>query len=182
MKTVQIPLIAKDYNFHMNAVDVGDQLRSQLGFDHRIRRGGWQSIAWTFLLDIALINSYLLQRRAKPAWQPFLSQAEWRQQICDSLIRAYSEEAPKRQKFRAGNEVVPISQHNHVPRGKRAQCVACKGKRIGERAVKRRPLGEARGDDLNQRRPGSWTDLGCDVCELAICNSKYCWDFYHKLN
>jgi hypothetical protein len=35
----------------------------------------------------------------------------------------------------------------------------------------------------NRRRPRrprqSWK--GCDKCDVAICNSKDCWDFYHRL-
>ncbi len=47
----------------MGAVDTGNQLRATEGLDHRNRRG-WRAIAWTFLLEVALVNSYLLQQRA----------------------------------------------------------------------------------------------------------------------
>ena len=173
VKKVQIPQIAADYNNKMNAVDIGDQLRSQYGFHHRICRGGWQAITWTFLLDVALINSYLLPQRGQPVWEPLPSQIRWRQEICNSLIRTYVQEAGCRKKFRTGDEVTPISQHNHVQRGKRAACVACKGKRLGERQPKRRPLGEARENRLNCR-PQKTTGQGCDKCNVALCDSKYC--------
>ncbi|RKK86525.1 hypothetical protein BFJ68_g17133 [Fusarium oxysporum] len=57
VKLISIPTIAASYNDEMNHVDRGDQRRSYLGYDHPIRRGTWQAIAWTFLLDVVLVNS-----------------------------------------------------------------------------------------------------------------------------
>jgi hypothetical protein len=57
VKAFAIPSIAATYNDEMNHVDRGDQLRALRGYSHSIRRGPWQAIAWTFLLDTALINS-----------------------------------------------------------------------------------------------------------------------------
>ncbi|EEU34869.1 uncharacterized protein NECHADRAFT_98099 [Fusarium vanettenii 77-13-4] len=54
VKLISIPTIAASYNDEMNHVDRGDQRRSYLGYDHPIRRGAWQAIAWTFLLDVVL--------------------------------------------------------------------------------------------------------------------------------
>lgn len=178
VKEVQIPQVGVDYNNEMNGVDQGDQLRSNLGFDHRICKGGWQAIAWTFLLDVALINTYLLQLRGQPDWKPITSQRAWRQLILEALIAEFSTKVPSRKSFRTGDESTPIIQHKRVQRGKRAGCVACKGKRLGERQSKRRPLGEAGSNRLNRRPP--MTRLGCDLCDVAICSSKYCWDFYHR--
>ena len=44
----------------MNGVDLGDQMRADLGYDHRIYRGRWQALAWTFILDMVLVNRYFL--------------------------------------------------------------------------------------------------------------------------
>ena len=74
VKLISIPTIAASYNDEMNHVDRGDQRRSYLGYDHPIRRGAWQAIAWTFLLDVVLVNSFLLQLHGQPAWSRYTSQ------------------------------------------------------------------------------------------------------------
>ena len=60
VKLIKIPTMAAEYNDEMNHVDRGDQLRSYLAYDHPLRRGAWQALCWTFLLDVALVNSYIL--------------------------------------------------------------------------------------------------------------------------
>ncbi|EXL65980.1 hypothetical protein FOPG_17827 [Fusarium oxysporum f. sp. conglutinans race 2 54008] len=60
-KVVPIPTAAAAYNDEMNHVDRGDQLRSYTSYDHPLRRGAWQALTWSFLLNIALTNSYILQ-------------------------------------------------------------------------------------------------------------------------
>ncbi|KAK2468315.1 hypothetical protein H9L39_19961 [Fusarium oxysporum f. sp. albedinis] len=59
-KDLRVPLGIDEYNHHMNGVDTGDQLRSYNQYSRPIRRGGWQSIAWNFLLEVILVNSFLL--------------------------------------------------------------------------------------------------------------------------
>ena len=47
----------------MNGIDVGDQLRANS--DNKSRRtyqGGWQALCYLFLLEVAIINSSLLDR------------------------------------------------------------------------------------------------------------------------
>jgi len=83
VKTFAIPSIAATYNDEMNHVDRGDQLRASRGYSHSIRRGPWQAIAWTFLLDTALINSYLLQLHGQPKWKKIRSQSDWRGRLID---------------------------------------------------------------------------------------------------
>ncbi|RYC80246.1 hypothetical protein BFJ63_vAg16867 [Fusarium oxysporum f. sp. narcissi] len=71
IKIVQIPTVAAAYNEEMNHVDRGDQLRSCYKYRHPLRRGAWQALCWTFLLDVALVNSYLLQRYGQPRWKRY---------------------------------------------------------------------------------------------------------------
>ncbi|KAK1989654.1 hypothetical protein LX36DRAFT_743661 [Colletotrichum falcatum] len=37
-------------------------------YSRLIRRGGWQLIAWNFLLEVALVNSFLLQLWGRLGW------------------------------------------------------------------------------------------------------------------
>jgi hypothetical protein len=178
VKVLTVPSVAADYNDKMGAVDIGDQLRASEGLDHRVRIQNWQVLAWKFLLEICLINTFLLQRRGKPAWKPYITQKAWRQAVLDEIIKAYAQKGSTRQRLRTGDEFTPISQHKAVQRGKKGPCLACKGYRVGESRQKRRPrpLGEVAGN--RQRAPDSrW---GCDVCDVALCTSERCWYFWHQ--
>ncbi|KJZ68721.1 hypothetical protein HIM_11887 [Hirsutella minnesotensis 3608] len=132
IKQLPVPTATAEYNDNMGGVDVGDQLRSYLGFDHAIRRGGWRAIAFGFLLDTALINTYLLQLRGSPNWAVFDSQVSWRQQLINELIEKHATGGSSRQRYRSGNDALPISEHNLVRRGTSSRCVACQGFRLGQ--------------------------------------------------
>ncbi|KFA77474.1 hypothetical protein S40288_08709 [Stachybotrys chartarum IBT 40288] len=134
-------LVAADaYNKQMGAVDIGDQLRASEGLDHRNRRGGWRAIAWNFLLEVILVNSFLLQQQAPepvPQWARYKSQRQWRQRLVDDLIALYGKTGGSRQRFRPGDITMPLSQHNHVNRAKLAVVWAVRGfgqVRYGHRA------------------------------------------------
>ncbi|EXL65810.1 hypothetical protein FOPG_17984 [Fusarium oxysporum f. sp. conglutinans race 2 54008] len=86
VKVISIPSIAATYNDEMNAVDRGDQMRAYWDLYRHVRRGGWRALAWDFLLEIALINSFILQQRGNPRWKPEKSQAEWRQRLVNDLV------------------------------------------------------------------------------------------------
>ena len=182
VKTLEMPLIAADYNDQMNAVDIGDQLRQYNTYKHAICRGGWQAIAWTFLLDTTLINSYLLQARGRPEWPHYTTQTAWRQALIDALIKAYSATGGSRQRYRCGDEFTPIAQHHHVNRKKRSRCLACQGYKVGEARSQsqQKPLQRLSDDALNRRNKSKQTSWGCDVCDVAICTPGGCWDFYHS--
>ncbi|KFA69906.1 hypothetical protein S40285_07450, partial [Stachybotrys chlorohalonatus IBT 40285] len=70
----KLPMLAAiaAYNDQMGAVDIGDQLQATEGLDHCIRLGGWRAIAWTFLLEVALVNGYLLQPPGLPPGPPHI--------------------------------------------------------------------------------------------------------------
>ncbi|KAJ0128232.1 hypothetical protein HZ326_28670 [Fusarium oxysporum f. sp. albedinis] len=66
VKVISISSIAAIDNEQMNAVDQGDQRRAYWSPDRRVRRGIWKALAWDFLLEIALINSFILQLKGQP--------------------------------------------------------------------------------------------------------------------
>lgn len=76
VKLISIPTVAASYNDEMKHVDRGDQMRAYLSYDHPIRRGAWQALTWTFLLDVVLVKSYILQLYGQPAWKLYTSQKE----------------------------------------------------------------------------------------------------------
>lgn len=163
----------------MGAVDIGDQLRASEGLDHRICKGSWRAIAWTFLLEVALVNSYILQARGSPAWKPYKSQHNWHCRLIKELFGAFSKDGSSRQRFRTGDIFTPASQHNLVRRGKRAKCLACQGFQCGRLRSQssKQPLAEASGNSLKRRAP--YSRWGCDKCDVALCKQGNCWYLYH---
>ncbi|KAM6513835.1 hypothetical protein FALCPG4_18873 [Fusarium falciforme] len=198
-KEINIPTVAATYNDQMNHIDRGDQLRSCYKYDHPLRRGAWQALAWTFLLDVALVNSYIAQLHGpQPNWKRYTNQREWRECIYNELFNTYGHNSQARRHYRAGDErdlQQPELQRehidrkiNHVNRKVKSDCLACQGCRQGQlrvRAPELSPLTEVSGNEEKKKmkRPDvrSQTSHGCRICDVAICNTKHCWDFYHHL-
>ncbi|KAI8680763.1 hypothetical protein NCS56_00482300 [Fusarium sp. Ph1] len=120
IKDISIPTVAAEYNDEMNHVDRGDQLTSYYAYDHPLRRGPWQALCWTFLLDVALVNSYVIQLRGpEPSWKRFTTQKEWRECIYNELFNTYAQKSQSRQRYRAGDESdlqSPNLQRVHINR------------------------------------------------------------------
>lgn len=198
-KEINIPTVAATYNDQKNHVDRGDQLRSYYKYDHPLRRGAWQALAWTFLLDVALVNSYIAQLHGpQPNWKRYTNQREWRECIYNELFNTYGHNSQARRHYRAGDErdlQQPELQRehidrkiNHVNRKVKSDCLACQGCRQGQlrvRAPEWSPLTEVSGNEEKKKmkRPDvrSQTSHGCRICDVAICNTKHCWDFYPHL-
>ncbi|KAJ0130256.1 putative 4-hydroxy-2-oxoglutarate aldolase [Fusarium oxysporum f. sp. albedinis] len=71
-KIISIPIVAAQYNDEMNHVDREDQIRSYTTYEHRFRRGPWQALLWNFLLEVALANSFILQKKTRhPRWKHY---------------------------------------------------------------------------------------------------------------
>jgi hypothetical protein len=181
-KVVSIPTIAAAYNDEMGAVDLADQLRASQRYDHRICRGGWQALAWTFLLETAIINSFKLQTQklgCKPSWKPYEIQSQWRLQLINELVEAYAKTGTTRKRYRSGDTFTPVAQHKRVFRGKEANCAGCQGlhyNQIRSRSSKRPALKEI---TKNTKKRPTKTTQGCDQCDVAICSSDNCWYSYH---
>ncbi|KAK7589630.1 hypothetical protein V3481_008609 [Fusarium oxysporum f. sp. vasinfectum] len=200
-KVIPIPTVAADYNDEMNHVDRGDQLRSYTMYDHRFRRGSWQALLWSFLLDVALANSFILQLKTTcPRWKPYKTLEKWKECIYNALFNTYAQESRARKRGRSGKEedsedLETHQKHiqrdtNHVYRGIFSDCLACKGFKQGQaRPFKKR---KAQGSYLqpitgnaqskHQGGTGHQTWYGCRICEVAICNDPNCWYFYHTQN
>ncbi|KZL79459.1 hypothetical protein CI238_13567, partial [Colletotrichum incanum] len=91
-KDLPVPRAIDEYNHKMNGVDVSDQMRSYYQYSHPIRRGGWQSIAWNFLLEVVVVNSFLLQLWGSPRWQKVKTHYQWRQLLAAQLIQQWTAE------------------------------------------------------------------------------------------
>jgi hypothetical protein len=193
-KIIPIPTVAAQYNDEMNHVDRGDQIRSYTTYEHRFRRGPWQALLWSFLLEVTLANSFILQlKTTQPHWKPYTTLKEWKECIYNALFNKYAPEGHTRKRGRTGkeedNEDIEVRQNhiqrdiNHVYRGRNrsSACLAYKGLRQGQpRPFKKRkgqagPLQPTSGN-LAQ---APFTRYGCKVCNVALCYNADCWYFYH---
>jgi hypothetical protein len=180
-KELLIPTFIDAYNHNMNGVDVGDQMRASYGTNRRVRRGGWQALAWDFLLEVVTVNTYLLQLRGQPKWQPLTSQVKWRQELSLQLIETFGPQARTRKRARPGimsdyrDDTLPFEQHEHINRGrsKNSQCVICRGSSKKPRIA----LGGIAG---NGQQQGGQTRWGCRQCDVAICTGGVCWYIFHQ--
>ncbi|EXM13229.1 hypothetical protein FOTG_18316 [Fusarium oxysporum f. sp. vasinfectum 25433] len=86
-KMTPIPSVAAQYNVEMNHVDRGDQIRSYTTYEHRFRRGPWQALLWSFLLEVALANSFILQKKTRqPRWKPYTTLQAWKEAIYNAIF------------------------------------------------------------------------------------------------
>ncbi|SCO78511.1 uncharacterized protein FRV6_02724 [Fusarium oxysporum] len=86
-RIIPIPSVAAQYNDEMNHVDRGDQIRSYTSYQHRFRRGPWQALLWSFLLDVALANSFILQKKTRqPRWKPYSTLRDWKEAIYNAIF------------------------------------------------------------------------------------------------
>ena len=171
----------------MNGVDIGDQLRANIAGNHHQRRSPARTLTWGFFLSVALSNSFLLQHLGQPQWKPYKAKSRFLEALTDEIFETYNKTGTTRKRYRAGDEFTPLSQHKNVNRGKKTCCLGCQGIQMGPRArvtKKQRVLQQLDENTLNSRPQPSQTapktNLGCDVCDVAICNSPKCWYFYHE--
>jgi hypothetical protein len=189
-----IPTVAAQYNDEMNHVDRGDQIRSYTTYEHRFRRGPWQALLWSFLLEVTLANSFILQRETiQPHWKPYTTLKDWKECIYNALFNKYASEGHIRKRGLTGKEediedIESQQNHlqrdiNHVYRGRHTSspCLACKGLRQGQPRPFKRRKGQA--GHLQPISGNSaqalFTRYGCQVCNVALCNNVDCWYFYH---
>ncbi|KZL82807.1 hypothetical protein CI238_13145 [Colletotrichum incanum] len=122
-KDLPVPKAIDEYNHKMNGVDVSDQIRSYYQYNHPIRRGGWQSIAWNFLLEVVVVNSFLLQLWGSPSWKKVKTHHQWRKMLAAQLIQRFGPLAGGRRLSRPRratdkrNTSIPWEQHRRGSRG-----------------------------------------------------------------
>ena len=87
---VEKPQAVVEYNKYMGGVDRGDQLLSYYGFPHRTVK--WWRRAFYYLLDAAIVNSYILYTKTTQGRR--LSHEQYRIALAKQLLTAASSSAP----------------------------------------------------------------------------------------
>ena len=83
-ENVEKPIAIVEYNHYMGGVDRGDQLLSYYGFAHRTRK--WWRRVFFFLLDTAVVNSYILYTEEHPNKKKRMTHEQFRIELANNLL------------------------------------------------------------------------------------------------
>ena len=178
-RVLEIPHLVNDYNHHMGGVDTADQLRSYNSTQLRARRTWMPLFFW--LLDITLVNSFILAKLKKKAKSP----VNFRKKLLWELISMAKEEEeidilvqPPTKKIRITKKStaddLPESRlkiGNHFPlyNSQRRICIWCN--------LKAKNSGDKRFDAFK-------TQISCKLCNAYLCinDSRNCFQDFHTLD
>lgn len=163
---VSIPTSVADYNTNMGGVDLADQLRAsyQVG---RASKRWWRYLFW-FLVQTAMINSFLLLKSAFPnAKRGSVAQKHltFRLSVMRSLLQRSSVSTIRRQPDTPA-VTLPSADVTHTCSrldGRKKRCFQCAADK------KKTPKG---------RTPE--TVYGCSKCAVHLCEGR-CFSKFHKL-
>jgi len=163
-KDLPIPVAIDAYNCYMGGVDIANQY-----WAHFTTLQHWNNCYWKplfhWLLDIALVNSYLLAKAIQGLVieRPKLCHHHWWfQETLAKALMIYTE-AP---------------EHNQVLRPNRAYCAYCQKNQLNwELKHQQWSFGADItniGDDSGGWFRGSRTNWGCDACNIPLCKIGDC--------
>jgi hypothetical protein len=189
IKNLRIPTVYNDYNHNMGGVDIADQLREGMSGLRRIRRGGWRAL-WHFILNLTLVNSFLLSG--------FKSQFEFRNALIRQLLEKGSvggvgatgkgAQAQRRKvsaligESRTRSNLERQHQgHKLGYRGIQQYCIQCNTvperrpvlREVSSNLSGRKVIGKSKG---YQRRKKS--RYGCTICNIALCKEGNCFNLH----
>jgi Transposase IS4 len=166
-KNLPIPIAIDAYNHYMGGVDLANQLRASFTTLQPQNLRYWKPLFY-WLLDIALVNSYLLFKAINGDSRDHRDHRKFLEALVQALM-AYG-----------------ALKHSHVSRPSRAYCAYCwenrpnwKSRHLQPRAFGTNIINISEGS----RRPrirGSKTQWGCDYCNVALCKVGDCWDLWHR--
>lgn len=150
-QSVPCPVAIADYNRFMGGVDLFDQYHSAYSVSWKSRR--WWMKIFFYLLDAAIINSYLLYKEdMKKKGQKPMSHLQFRSALANALISSYS--CRKRPGPLRRSNIENIGLHMPI-KGTYRRCVSCSAKKLQKRS-----------------------NIICKQCNVALC--KTCFEPYHN--
>lgn len=154
-ENVPCPQSIADYNRHMGGVDLFDQYHANYSVAWKSRR--WWLKIFYYLLDAAIVNSYILYKESlkknNPSAKP-LTALQYRSELANNLIgtftfRKKSGPPPKKTALSSVGLHLPI-------KGTYRRCVLCS----------------------SSKKKQTRSNLICQMCKVALC--KDCFAPYHK--
>ena len=146
---ISFPEIVKIYQIFMKGVDISNQLISYYEIDIRMRK--WWKRLFNHLIDIAVVNSFILYNKSGRGEQ--LSQKKFRESIVMSVIAKYKVEEISREL---------ASQHLIKKTNKQKACKGCYEKKY-----------------YNSKRIPT-TPYICVACEIYLCPNCF-YDYHQRL-
>jgi len=133
------PLVVHEHNLSINGVDKADQYTIYYSFICRSKSGGGSSFFW--LLEVAVVNSYILYRICTP--RPALTHLQYRRNLVEVLATQHIRNEPPHPLvgrprahplFPTGNDPERLNKRPHFL-GKRnpQDCVVCSDHPAGKR-------------------------------------------------
>ena len=164
---VRKPVVVEEYNRFMGGVDRSDQLLSYYGFSHRTVK--WWRRAMFHMLDMAVVNAYILYTVSTPAKK--LTHEQFRIELARQLLLEASVDVCEDMHQRHGPLQRPLPPQSKLterhfpdhlpctPSGKKGQteCTVCSKKKGRSRKT---------------------TTYMCRQCKLPMCIVP-CFELYH---
>ncbi len=166
VKDLPIPTAINAYNHHMGGVDIANQYRAAFTTLQHQNYRYWKPLFY-WLLDIALVNSYLL---ARAIHMPIIRNSRRRRdhrRFQEALAKALMtyHEAP---------------EHNQIARPTRAYCAYCRKNQLNWKPKHQRQSFGTDITNIGGRFRGSCTRWGCDSCNIPLCKIGDCWRLWHE--
>ena len=174
-KALPRPALTYDYNMKMNQVDQGDQKRVTYPVQQHQHKA-WKAMFYT-LVEIIAVNSFTLSAFSYvPKKDKFTHHLALREALYAGLLahaRPLADTAEK------------IDLHQRVKMS-RMGCVVCKQaaaeERRGIKGSRRRVLQGISPNFVSKRkdRHVPRAKSGCNLCGVALCAKKRCWEAFHS--
>jgi hypothetical protein len=165
------------YNHYMGGVDLANQLRASFTTLRAQNLHYWKPLFY-WLLDIALVNNYLLYRAISGELgdpRDYKAHRRFLEALVQALITYSMPLEPPR--------------HQQVYRDSRAYCAYCRKNKDNWKPRHSQP--RTFGIDITNRGPigginkankprGSKTQWGCQQCNVPLCKIGDCWRLWHE--
>ncbi len=159
LETTQKPKAIEEYNQYMGGVDRSDQLVTYYGFRHCSKK--WWKRAFFHLMELAMVNAYLLYRHNTPNKKERMSHLQFRLAVATGLLHT-TLPTPIQRPLTVSGEGLPLRptrRHFPEPAGGWPDCRVCSDRGSGKRKQ---------------------TQWQCRSCKVAMCVYP-CFERFHTL-
>lgn len=176
--TVLCPHIIFEYNRHMGGVDLLDSIIGR--YKIRLRSKKWYFRLFYHLLDLTVVNSWLLYRRVEKQKNnsKYLPLSKFRTQLAESLCRVGQKSATKRGR----PSLTGIEQMLHSKKSK-GPTQHCPVKEVRLDQIAHWPIWADK--QMRCKFPGckGYTQTMCQKCGVALCYTKKvnCFKAFHEV-
>ena len=163
-KNLPILIAINVYNQYMSEVDIANQLQTAFTTLQSQNLCYWKSLFY-WLLDIVLVNSYLLSRatsRAAVRKSKHHCDHQQFQENLAKILMTYSE----------------TSKHNQILRSMRAYCIYCQNNQLNWQS--KQQSFETDITNIESQFQRSRTQWEYDQCEVSLCKTEDCWHLWHE--